>query len=91
MKYFLIFILTVCSIAHARPPKGELPSNKEREAAIAEYRYRVAYASCYSAMTPYYCMALTLLEKEFCKKSELGDVASCERQVLEQRYKAGLE
>jgi hypothetical protein len=92
MKHLLILLLFVflSPIAQARPPAGELPTIEVRQQAMEEFRYRRAWARCYSSMTPNYCMALSLAEKEFCRKSEVTTASECESDVLDQRKRIGL-
>lgn len=83
MKHVLI-LLALCSTAYARPPAGELPSDTAIRAQNRELRYNRAYAHC-SGTPPQainYCMAITLVEIEFCRKPmTVTTRENCEKDV----------
>jgi hypothetical protein len=88
MKFSALLLALCAVVAHARPPAGELPSQEARNKAADDARYARAYAHCTS--NPFvvnYCMAITLLEPAFCKKSEVTSKQECEQDIARTRSK----
>ena len=86
MKYILLPLVCLSFVAHARPAPGELPTQESRNKAEREYQYRRAYLHCsQNPMIMNYCMALSLQEVEFCKKSEVTTQRECVEMIRAQK------